>query len=96
MQALPEPSRHDAIVNVGRLVTVGGTLLAIEETPPVNGATRQPPPWPLRHDEVQSFATDTLDTVAINVLPLASEPNQQRWVAHFRRPASEPSNAGSR
>jgi SAM-dependent methyltransferase len=33
VQALPEPPRHSAIVNVGRLVAPGGTLLAIAAHP---------------------------------------------------------------
>ena len=81
VQALPNPSRHDAIINVGRLVAAGGTLLAIEETAAVSGTTRQLPPWPLRRDEIQSFAADGLDTVAINALPLPTGSNEQRWVA---------------
>ena len=96
VQALPNPSRHDAIINVGRLVTAGGTLLAIEETAAVNGTTRQLPPWPLRRDEIQSFAADGLDTVAIDALALPARPNEQRWVAHFRRPATEQLYAASR
>jgi Methyltransferase domain len=87
VQALPNPSRHDAIINVGRLVAAGGTLLAIEEAA-VIGTTRQLPPWPLRRDEIQSFAADGLDTVAIDALPLPTGSNEQRWVAHFRRPTT--------
>jgi hypothetical protein len=96
VQALPNPSRHDAIINVGRLVAAGGTLLAIEETAAVSGTTRQLPPWPLRRDEIQSFAADGLDTVAINALPLPTGSNEQRWVAHFRRPTTGQFDAGSR
>ena len=95
VQALPNPSRHDAIINVGRLVAAGGTLLAIEETAAVIGTTRQLPPWPLRRDEIQSFAADGLDTVAIDALPLPTGPKEQRWVAHFRRPTTEQFNADS-
>ena len=96
VQALPNPSRHDAIINVGRLVAAGGTLLAIEETAAVSGTTRQLPPWPLRRDEIQSFAADGLDTVAIDALPLPTGSNEQRWVAHFRRPTTGQFDAGSR
>jgi SAM-dependent methyltransferase len=84
------------IINVGRLVAAGGTLLAIEETAAVSGTTRQLPPWPLLRDEIQSFAADGLDTVAINALPLPAGPDEQRWVAHFRRPTTGQFDAGSR
>ncbi|HEY8709602.1 MAG TPA: class I SAM-dependent methyltransferase [Burkholderiaceae bacterium] len=47
VQALPRPSKVEAIVDVGRLVGSGGTLIAIvavhdEADGPVKG-----PPWPL-------------------------------------------------
>jgi SAM-dependent methyltransferase len=61
---------------------------AFELVVEIIGTTRQLPPWPLRRDEIQSFAADGLDTVAINALPLPTGPDEQRWVAHFRRPTT--------
>jgi pimeloyl-ACP methyl ester carboxylesterase/SAM-dependent methyltransferase len=81
VQALPDKPRRTAIVNVGRLVAPGGTLLAVAlrrtgDEPPADG-----PPWPLSRDEIDAFATDGLRPVRIE------EPRPGRWRAEFHRPA---------
>jgi SAM-dependent methyltransferase len=78
-QALPDPPRRQAIVNVGRLVAPRGTLLAIEaidsETEPAN----RPPPWPLVRAEIDAFATDGLTCVSVEQI-------NGHWRAEFTRP----------
>ncbi len=83
VQALPDPPRRQAIINVGRLVAPGGTLLAIawrddDRAPP-------PPPWPLRRAEIDAFATDGLTEQRVELLTVLGEPYELRWRAQFRR-----------
>jgi 2-polyprenyl-3-methyl-5-hydroxy-6-metoxy-1,4-benzoquinol methylase len=87
VQALPDPPRGQAIVNVGRMVGPGGTLLVIAAIHPDDEEPIDAPPWPLTRAEVQAFATDALTTVRIE---RASDPRRQtdhRWRAEFHRPA---------
>jgi SAM-dependent methyltransferase len=85
VQALPDPPRRQAITNVSRLVGREGTLLVIAA---VADGTHPPdanPPWPLRRDEIEAFATDGLDIAQIERVPLSEEPTKERWRAEFRR-----------
>lgn len=86
VQALPDPPRHEAIVNVGRLVAPGGTLIVLaaateNEVDPASG-----PPWPLRRSEIEAFTADGLDTVDISGMPGPPPLTLYRWRAEFRRP----------
>ncbi|HWE90004.1 MAG TPA: alpha/beta fold hydrolase [Pseudonocardiaceae bacterium] len=82
VQALPDPPRRQAIVNVGRLVAPGGTLLVIAAVHDEKPFT--PPPWPLTRAEIDAFATDGLDPVRVEQL---TDPRWgRRWRAEFRRP----------
>jgi SAM-dependent methyltransferase len=83
VQALPDPPRGQAIINVGRLVAPGGTLFVIawredERAPP-------PPPWPLRRAEIDAFATDGLAPARVEAVTAAGEAFEPRWRAQFRR-----------
>ena len=95
VQALPAPYRNDAIANVGRLVAAGGTLLAIEQAPAATGTTRRLPPWPLRRDEMEHFAADGLDIIAIDTVPLPAQPDERCWVARLARPATSADEGSS-
>jgi SAM-dependent methyltransferase len=84
VQALPDPPRAAAIMNVARLVAPAGTLLVL-------AAARDPherasgPPWPLTRAEVEAFALDrALETVRIEDLRGQPEPWERRWRAEFR------------
>ena len=95
VQALPDPPRHQAIVNVGRLVAPGGTLFVVEWA---REEHEQPPelaPWPLTGAEVEAFATDGLAPVRIDLAPGSAGPADRRWLAEFRRPVGLP-EAGRR
>ncbi len=84
VQALPDPPRRTAIVNVGRLVAPGGTLVVVALRGDRTGAVG--PPWPLRPDEIDAFGTDGLEPVRVAEL---TDPRWQpgaRWLAEFRRP----------
>lgn len=85
VQALPDPPRRDAIVQVGRLVAPGGALLVIAaaraEDDPVD-----PPPWPLTRAEIDAFATAGLRPVRIEEIPDQLDPSIRRWRAEFQRP----------
>jgi len=87
VQALPEPPRGKAIVNVGRLVAAGGTLIAIAEAHDETAEetaeeTADPPPWPLTRDEIDAFATDGLTPIDVELVTVSS--GATRWRAHFR------------
>jgi SAM-dependent methyltransferase len=86
VQALPDPPRRQAISNVSRLVAPGGTLLAVAA---VHSDDEPPgPPWPLRREEVEAFATDGLTPVRIEIVPVPGRPGDRRWRAEFRRDLS--------
>ncbi|WP_431882471.1 class I SAM-dependent methyltransferase [Micromonospora gifhornensis] len=84
VQALPEPPRHTAIVNVGRLVAPGGTLLVIAYRS--DGSTYVMPPWPLTRAEIDAYGTDGLVPVRIEELTIDGGDLTARWRAEFHRP----------
>jgi pimeloyl-ACP methyl ester carboxylesterase/SAM-dependent methyltransferase len=84
-QALPDPPRHTAIVNIGRLVAPGGTLIAVEYRQDPAEPDEDGPPFPLERAEIEAFATDGLDVVRIEELADARQPGSRRWRAEFRR-----------
>jgi pimeloyl-ACP methyl ester carboxylesterase/SAM-dependent methyltransferase len=86
VQALPDPPRHQAIVNVGRLVAPGGTLLVVAAAHDDQGQPIQTPPWPLRRAEVEAFATDGLTPLRIEQVTDPRSPTDRRWRAEFHRP----------
>ena len=58
VQALPDPPRSDAIANVGRLVGLGGVLVAVALAQPENESREaEAPPWPLSREEIDHFAS---------------------------------------
>jgi SAM-dependent methyltransferase len=85
VQALPDPPRGQAIINVGRLVAPGGTLLAIADSHTADAKTGPGLPWPLRREEVEAFATDGLDVHRIEQLTVPGRPGKPRWRAEFQR-----------
>ncbi len=84
VQALPDPPRHDAIVNVGRLVAPGGTLF-VTAWRYRDGEPSPPPPWPLRRSEIDAFATDGLTPICVEALTIPGKPGELRWRGQFRR-----------
>ena len=86
VQALPDPPRRAAIVNVGRLVAAGGTLLVIAARRDPGGTDATGPPWPLTREEIDAFATDGLDSVRIEQVADRRDSDNTRWRAEFRRP----------
>jgi SAM-dependent methyltransferase len=84
-QSLPDPPRRDAIVQIGRLVAPGGTLIVIAAIH--DDADGPGPPWPLTRAEVEAFASGGIRPVRIDVVD-AVQPGEHRWRAEFTRPAS--------
>ena len=83
MQALPDPPRRAAIVNVGRLVAPGGTLFVVAaRADPADPKLDDLPPWPLTRDEIDAFTADGLDPVRVE----QADHLGPRWRAEFRRP----------
>lgn len=85
VQALPDPPRRTAIVNVGHLVAPGGTLLVIAARRTPAGTDVAGPPWPLSRDEIDAFATDGLTQVRVEQMADPRYPDSPRWRAEFRR-----------
>lgn len=83
VQALPDPPRRSAIVNVGRLVAPGGTLLVVAYRD--DGTAVQGPPWPLTDEEIGAFATDGLDVVRAEPVADPRREYAPRWRVEFRR-----------
>lgn len=86
VQALPDPPRRQAIVNVGGLVAPGGTLLAIAARHTANAKVGPGLPWPLSREEVEAFATDGLTARCIESITVPEKPDEPRWRAEFWRP----------
>jgi hypothetical protein len=78
---------------VARFVGPGGTLLVIATAAPEpdngdDGGSGDGPPWPLTRAEVDAFAQDGLDPVAIEHLDAV--PPWYRWRAEFHRGSEGP------
>jgi pimeloyl-ACP methyl ester carboxylesterase len=86
VQALPDPPRRQAIVNVGRLVAAGGTVIVIAAVYDDRDSPVEAPPWPLSRTEIDAFTTDGLTPVRIEQLPDPRRLSEQRWRAEFNRP----------
>jgi pimeloyl-ACP methyl ester carboxylesterase/SAM-dependent methyltransferase len=87
VQALPDPPRRTAIVNVGRLVAPGGTLVVVALRKAGAEAKVDGPPFPLAREEIEAFATDGLRPVRIEETFHPPNPARPRWRAEFHRPA---------
>lgn len=83
VQALPTDLHPGAIAAVRSLVARGGRLIVIGWAPEPD-APPPAPPWPLTRAEIESFAADGLQAVAIEQLP-GAEPASRRWRAEFAR-----------
>ena len=86
VQALPDPPRRQAIASVSSLVAEGGTLFVVAAA---DGHTEpiEPPPWPLRRDEIDAFATDGVTPVRVELVSPPGRSDVQRWRAEFERAA---------
>jgi SAM-dependent methyltransferase len=85
VQSLPVTVRRTAIANVAAFVRPGGRLLVIAFGGLDDGAYGGPP-WPLRRDEIESFASEGLSVGRIEDIadPAAGT---HRWRAEFLRPS---------
>jgi SAM-dependent methyltransferase len=83
IQGLPLAVRPQAVAAVASLVAAGGTLLAIENVRQDSDPMPDRPPWPFSRPEIESFAENGLETVAIdqNIDPVRGP----RWRAEFTR-----------
>lgn len=83
IQALPLTLRPQAVAAVASLVTAGGTLLAVENVRQDSDPMPDRPPWPFSRTEIESFAENGLETVAIDqsIDPVRGP----RWRAEFTR-----------
>ncbi len=76
VQSLPPPFHPPATASVAGFVAPGGTLLVIAVV--ADSAPEDGPPWPLTRAEIQAFAQDGLNPVAVERL------EQRWWRAEFR------------
>jgi SAM-dependent methyltransferase len=84
VQSMPIAFHAPAIASVAAAVAPGGTLLVVATGRVDDDVTPDGPPWPLTCAEVESFATDGLETVRIERVRQPDAP--PRWRAEFRRP----------
>jgi SAM-dependent methyltransferase len=78
VQALPNPPRRQAITNISRMVAPDGTLLVIAAVHDDHVPHSALPPWPLRRDEIEAFATDGLRPARIEILAAPGQPGEGR------------------
>lgn len=84
IQALPLTLRPRAVAAVASLVAAGGTVLAVENLRQDSDPMPDRPPWPFSRTEIESFAENGLETVAIDQ---SMDPvGGPRWRAEFTRP----------
>jgi SAM-dependent methyltransferase len=88
VQALPDPPRHQAIKNIAGLVAADGTLLVLAAAHDPDRPESPVPPWPLRQNEIDAFATDGLTPVRVELLPAPGRPGENGWRAEFHRPTA--------
>ena len=88
VQALPDPPRRQAIENIAGLVATEGTLLVLAAAHDPDLPESPVPPWPLRQNEIDAFATDGLIPVRVELLPAPGRPGENGWRAEFRRPTA--------
>jgi SAM-dependent methyltransferase len=88
VQALPDPPRRQAIETIAGLVAADGTLLVLAAAHDPDLPVSPVPPWPLRQDEIDAFATDGLTAVRVELLPAPGRPGEKGWRAEFHRPAA--------
>ncbi len=74
VQALPDLARRQAIKNVASLVATEGTLLVLAAAHHPDMPESPVPPWPLRQNEIDAFATDDLIPVRVELLPAPGRP----------------------
>ncbi|WP_203416695.1 hypothetical protein [Jiangella ureilytica] len=89
VQSMPPAFHPPATASVSRFVAPGGTLLVVATAAPgthPNGENG--PPWPLTRAEIDAFAQDGLDTVAVEHLDAV--PPWHRWRAEFHRGIERP------
>ncbi|HEV2776792.1 MAG TPA: class I SAM-dependent methyltransferase [Solirubrobacteraceae bacterium] len=83
VQSMPPQFHADAIANVARTVAPGGTLLVVATAREESAGVPDGPPWPLTRAEIESFATDGLETARIEDIRWPGAP--ARWRARFER-----------
>jgi thiopurine S-methyltransferase len=79
VQALPRSVRAATIAALRGLVAPGGTLMAVQAELGPQDDPDEGPPWPLTRAELDSFADDGLEPVAVEV-------RDGYWRGEFRRP----------
>ena len=88
VQSMPPDFHAPAIANVARMVAPGGMLLVVATARDEAAGVPDGPPWPLTRAEVESFASEGLETVRIEDVHHPGVP--ARWRARFERPAAAP------
>jgi len=80
LQALPDPPRRGAAVQLAGLVAPGGTLLLIAFRRDPAAPEAPPPPWPLDRDDLDALTGAGLRPVRVEELVDAD-----RWRVEYRR-----------
>ena len=80
VQALPDPPRRQAIENIASLVAAEGALLVLAAVHDPDVPESPVPPWPLRPNEIDASATDSLMPVRVELLP-APWPSRREGLA---------------
>jgi hypothetical protein len=76
------------ILSAACLVATEGTLLVLAAVHDPDVPVSPVPPWPLRQNEIDAFATDGLMPVRVELLPAPGRPGEKGWRAEFHRPAA--------
>ena len=84
VQAVHPGVRDGLTAGVRSLVAPGGTLLVVQAV--AEPGDQEGPPWPLRRDEIEAFASDGLSLVSIEQLAAPGAPSSLGvWRAELRR-----------
>ena len=86
VQALPRSLRADAVAGVRSLLAPGGDLLAVQFVLGAGVPEDAGPPWLLRREEMESFAADDVEQVALTRGPHPLRVDgPATWVGVFHR-----------
>ena len=88
VQALLDPPRRQAIENIASLVAAEGALLVLAAVHDPDAPESPVPPGPLRPNEIDASATDSLMPVRVELLPAPGRAGGKGWRAEFHRPTA--------
>ncbi len=87
VQALPQSVRSAAVAGIRRLLAPGGTAVVVQMVREASEQVSLHPPWLLDRQEMESFAGDDVELIALSTDAPQTAGRRAYWVAELRRGA---------